>query len=161
MKTNKRVLVLSVLITVVACALISAFVCQLAVVSGDSMKPTYHNFEFVLVNKTDKTYKSGDVVAVKLSNGRTIIKRIAGLPDDELQITDGRLYINSEPSASYKDVSFDYAGIASEKIKLSDNEYFVIGDNVNQSRDSRYEDVGIIEYDSIIGKVIPQKRIKL
>lgn len=157
MKRNKIISALSVLLTVLICALISAFVCRLALVSGDSMKPTYRNFEFVLVNRTAESYEVGDVVAVKLDNGRMIIKRIAAASDDEIRIIDGKLFVNSEPSAIYSDVRFDYAGSAENTVKLSNDEYFVIGDNVAQSRDSRYDDVGIIKYDDIVGKVLPQR----
>lgn len=159
MKRNK-IIIISAAVIVALCAAVSAFAVQLAVIDGDSMKPTYHHFEFALINKTAKKFSTGDVAAVKLENGRTIVKRIAAVPSETVQISDGKLLINGEESLLYKSISFEYAGTAENKITLSEDEYFVLGDNVSESRDSRYEDVGVIKSDSIIGLLIPQKPIE-
>ncbi len=160
MKRNKIITVISAAVIVALCAAISAFAVQLAVVDGDSMKPTYHHFEFVLINKTAKQFGTGDVVAVKLENGRTIVKRIAAVPSDTVRISDGKLLINGKESPAYEGVSFEYAGIAENEIRLSEDEFFVLGDNISESRDSRYEDVGTVSSGSIIGLLIPQKAYK-
>ena len=160
MKRNKIIKIISAAVIVALCAAISAFAVQLAVIDGDSMKPTYHHFEFVLINKTAKQFNTGDVVAVKLENGRTIIKRIAAVPSDTVRIVGGKLTVNGKESRLYHGISFDYAGTAENEIRLSEGEYFLIGDNVSESRDSRYGDVGTIKYDSISGLLIPQKPIE-
>lgn len=161
LKRNKFVLfVLTAILVVVCCGLISKFAFQLAVINGDSMKPTYHNFQFVLINKTEKDFCAGNVVAIKLGNGKIIVKRIVAVPDDSIKIADNTVFVNGEPSAVYKNHSVEYAGIAENEIILNEGEYFLLGDNLSESRDSRYEDVGIINENQIIGKIFPQRKMK-
>lgn len=161
LRRNKPVFfILTAILVVVCCGLISKFAFQLAVINGDSMKPTYHNFQFVLIDKTKKNFSTGDVVAIKLGNGKIIVKRIAAVPDNSIKIADSTIYVDGEPSATYKAHSAEYAGIAENGIILNDGEYFLLGDNLSESRDSRYEDVGIINESRIIGKIIPQRKIK-
>ena len=70
-----------------------------------------------------------------------------------LQIIDGMVYIDGEMlDESYGKEVMDYAGIASEPVELGQDEYFVLGDNRNNSSDSRDPSVGIIHGDQIIGK---------
>ena len=81
------------------------------------------------------------------------IKRIIGMPGETLQIIDGMVYIDGEMlDESYGKEVMDYAGIASEPVELGQDEYFVLGDNRNNSSDSRDPSVGIIHGDQIIGK---------
>lgn len=159
-RNNYVVLIFTAIIIIAACGLISRFAFQLAVVSGDSMKPTYHNFQLVFINKTEKDFSEGDVVAIKLNNGKTIIKRIAAVPDDSVKICDKTVLVNSKPSPIYKDFSIEYSGIAENEIILNTGEYFLLGDNLSKSRDSRYKDVGIINESCILGKIVPQRTVK-
>ena len=52
-------------------------------------------------------------------------------------------------------MTIEYAGIAENPIHLQDNEYFVLGDNYQQSIDSRYEEIGCIHFEDILGKIYP------
>ena len=83
------------------------------------------------------------------------IKRVVGLPEETVRILNGDIYINGERRS---DVPFTMAiqisGIAEEEITLGENEYFVMGDNVNNSEDSRYTNVGNIAKTEITGKVV-------
>jgi signal peptidase I len=77
-----------------------------------------------------------------------------GVPGDSIIIEDGVLKINGESVnkfPAYSDIN--YAGLAAEEIVLDENEYFVMGDNCNNSEDSRVASVGNIEKDNMIGKV--------
>ena len=137
---------------------INAYVVQETIVNGSSMYPTLESADKLLIDKF--IYKVGrlnryDIVVFDYHHSSVYIKRIIGLPGEKVTIKSGRVYINGEllkddPLA--KDV-MNYAGIAQNGVELGKNEYFVLGDNRNNSYDSRYEQVGIVNKSSIIGKV--------
>ena len=82
------------------------------------------------------------------------IKRIIGLPGETVQVIDGYVYINGEVlDENYGLEVMDDPGIAAEPITLGEDEYFVLGDNRNNSEDSRYADMGNVKKRNIIGKV--------
>ena len=75
------------------------------------------------------------------------------MPGDTVQIKDGALYVNDELYKESTDVaSMEDAGLASDPIELEKDEYFVLGDNRNNSEDSRYANIGNVKKDYIIGK---------
>ena len=84
------------------------------------------------------------------------IKRIIGLPGETIQIDEvGTIYINGEvlqESYGREIISEKHRGLASEPITLGEDEYFVMGDNRNNSSDSRLAEVGNIKRDQIIGR---------
>ena len=81
------------------------------------------------------------------------IKRIIGMPGETVQVIDGMVYIDGEMlDETYGMEMMQYAGVASEPITLGEDEYFVLGDNRNNSSDSRDPSVGNIQEDQIIGK---------
>jgi signal peptidase I len=81
------------------------------------------------------------------------IKRIIGLPGETVQIVDGDIYINGEIlEESYGREVMKYSGQAADPITLGEDEYFVLGDNRNDSSDSRDPSVGLIKRDEIIGR---------
>jgi signal peptidase I len=100
--------------------------------------------------------KSGDVI-VFLPNGNEkshyYVKRVVAVPGDTVLIEGGILYVNGEKYEEEIDVDrMDDAGVASEEITLGADEYFVLGDNRNNSEDSRFANIGNIRKDYIIGK---------
>lgn len=130
-------------------------------VDGQSMNPTLvgTSFEGYEYGYTDRfLYKiSGldryDIVVVRQNTTDDLwIKRIIGMPNETIQIKDGSVYINDEllDSDPFKDIKISNPGLASEKIALGDNEYFVMGDNRNNSRDSRV--IGKINKKQIYGR---------
>ena len=70
------------------------------------------------------------------------------------------LYIDDEKQLPMLFCLSDFPGAAADEILLGDDEFFVLGDNLSQSKDSRYETVGIVDGENIIGKVIPYKNFK-
>lgn len=136
---------------------ISANWYQLSLVRGESMSPAYHNLQFVIIDRHSGDYTYGDVIAFRCDNlNSVLIKRIAACPGDMVLIRDGTLYVNDEISSIYGgEHIFEYAGIAREPLYLGEDQYFVIGDNIGESKDSRYDEVGCIDMDDIIGRVIP------
>ena len=100
--------------------------------------------------------KAGDVI-VFLPNGNNkshyYVRRVVAVPGDTVQIKDGALYVNDELYKESTDVaSMEDAGLASDPIELEKDEYFVLGDNRNNSEDSRYANIGNVKRDYIIGK---------
>ncbi|HKM34871.1 MAG TPA: signal peptidase I [Lachnospiraceae bacterium] len=125
---------------------------------GVSMEPELTNGQTVLINRYAYliiTPKAGDVVAF-LPNGNHnshyYIKRVVAGPGDQVQILDGRLYINGVEVSDDYDKMAD-AGIAKNRLTLGGDEYFVLGDNRNDSEDSRSANIGIVNGNDIVGKV--------
>ena len=100
--------------------------------------------------------KAGDVV-VFLPNGNEkshyYVRRVIATPGDTVLIQDGAVYVNGQFYSEKTEVaSIDDPGIAGEEIKLGKDEYFVLGDNRNNSTDSRDPMVGNIHRDDILGR---------
>ena len=126
------------------------------------MAPTYHHLQLAILNKTDREFRQGEVIAFHCEELSSIlVKRIIAGTGDSAWIQDGKLIVNGCPSTVFpEEVIFDYAGLLKEPVLLGADEYLVIGDNVAESRDSRYSEVGIVCKGKIIGKIIPQTERK-
>ena len=127
---------------------------------GVSMEPTLHNSDQVLMNRIAYLIaapKEGDVI-VFLPNGNEnshlYIKRVVATPGDTVQIQNGRLYVNGVMEENTK-IAYDKmadAGIAANPIVLGVDEFFVLGDNRNNSEDSRSADIGLVKKQDIEGR---------
>lgn len=128
-------------------------------VVGQSMTKTLENGDSILVNRfiyKVTNPKANDVI-VFLPNGNEkshyYVKRVIGVPGDTVQMKDGTVYINGTEFEEKVDVAaMEEAGLAGDAITLQENEYFVLGDNRNNSEDSRYANIGNIKKEYIIGK---------
>lgn len=128
-------------------------------VIGNSMENTLFADDQVIINKfiyRISDPKRFDVIVFKQSGKEHSfynIKRIIGLPGETVQIKDGAIYINGELLEETVEVEeMANYGLAAEEIVLEENEYFVLGDNRNNSEDSRFASIGNITRDEIIGK---------
>ncbi len=138
--------------------LIITFVGQRTHVSGESMENTLDDGDQLIVDKLTYRFRDPErfdiiVFPFHYRENTYYIKRIIGLPGETVQIEDGTIYINGEvlEEAYGREVMQD-PGIAAEPIALGEDEYFVLGDNRNQSSDSRDPSVGLIHRDEIIGR---------
>ena len=131
------------------------YVVSLQQVRGSSMEPTYHAQDILLLNKLHYQIfnpKRFDVVAVLDQNDGPVIKRIIGLPGETVEYKDNELYINGEKieetfkKSITEDFSLDY--------EIGKSQYFIVGDNRENSTDSRNSKVGLITEDKLIGKVM-------
>lgn len=153
-------LILNLGVAMLCVWLILTFVGQRTVVNGNSMYDTLHDGESLIVEKI--SYRLRDPQRFEIivfpcdasGEEQLFIKRIIGLPGEELYIdTDGSIYINGERLyEGYGTEPFTYQGRAATTIKIGQDEYFVLGDNRNHSTDSRYESVGNVKRDIIVGK---------
>lgn len=134
-------------------------------VKGTSMEPNFHHGDLVLINRLSTslgTPKRGDVVICRLEGeGKNIIKRVIGLPGDEIDIrenADGEtytLYRNGEAvTEAYIKEPMDSNGSMEYPYTVPENSYFVMGDNRNASSDSRRKTVGAIAKEDLMGKVV-------
>lgn len=151
MKNKVLWFVISISIIGFIAFIISTFFYQVATVYGDSMLPTYKNGSMVIVKKNYSKIDRDDIIIGK-KNKITFIKRVVGIPHDKLIIKDNKLYVNDILNEKFTDIK--ESGVLSEEIELKNNEYFVLGDNVNYSVDSRYKGFGIIDKSLIDGIVI-------
>ena len=129
-------------------------------VIGDSMNPELSNGDITLINKVVynmSTPKRGDVIAFKPNGNESshyYIKRIVGLPGETIEIQDGKILVNGkEIKERYQTTKIDDVGVLSEPMKLGNNEYFVLGDDRQNSEDSRNIDIGNVKRTDIEGKV--------
>ena len=142
----------------VACItfLIIHFVGQRRVVNGVSMQPTLSDGDNLIVDKLSYRFHDPDrfdIIVFPQEDGRYFIKRIIGLPGATVQILDGSVYINGEKlEEHYGNEVMEEAGIAAEPVTLGVDEYFVLGDNRNNSKDSRSVDVGVVHGKDFVGR---------
>lgn len=141
--------------------LVITFVGQRTEVDGSSMEPTLTNGDNLIVDKLSYRFRDPQrfdiiVFPYKHKEKTYYIKRIIGLPGETVQIDEkGDIYINGEIlSESYgrEIIKAENIGLAAEPIVLGEDEYFVMGDNRNNSTDSRYPQVGNIKREDIIGR---------
>ncbi|HPH78570.1 MAG TPA: signal peptidase I [bacterium] len=149
-------MLVGIAIVLVAIFPLKAFVLGLYVIDGDSMKPAVKNGEILIVNKWTKDFQRGDVIVYNdLEKNSVAVKRIIGLPGESVEIRDGSVWINNQI------LKEDYIGVAtsgSVKTKLGNDEYFVLGDNRADSRDSR--EIGAINRNQIIGEYFYKYGVK-
>ena len=138
--------------------LIIHYVGQRTYVSGSSMENTLSDGDNLIVDKI--TYRFSDpkrydiiVFPYQYEENTYFIKRIIGLPGEVVQIVDGIIYIDGEAlQESYGREVMKNSGLAADPVTLGEDEYFVLGDNRNDSTDSRDPSVGKIPRDRIIGR---------
>lgn len=135
------------------------YVCQRTEVIGDSMNNTLIDGDNLMVDKISYRFKEPqrfDIIVFPYQYAKKtyFIKRIIGLPGETVRIDEyGVIYINEKALVeNYGKDTIKFAGIAEDGITLGEDEYFVMGDNRNNSKDSRDPSVGTIDKDTILGR---------
>ncbi len=147
----------SILVAVVLAFLIRTFIVELYIVDGPSMRPTLESHERLVVNKFIYRFRPpehGEILVFRYPRdpNRDFIKRVIGVPGDSVEIKDHRVFVNdqllSEPYILEPTLS------TYPKAVVPEGTVFVMGDNRNNSEDSRFVDVGFVPYDLIKGKAL-------
>ncbi len=149
------------LLAVVLFILIRTFLFAPFIVDGESMVPTLHSGERLIVTKAVYLWgkpKRGDIVVFHATQTRDYIKRVIGLPGETVEVRNDRLYINGKEVAEpyleeYRRKTHE-AGLALTEDfgpqQVPEGAYFVLGDNRRNSQDSRM--IGVISEEQIVGR---------
>jgi signal peptidase I len=160
-----RSLLRDVIFAGVIAVLIVGFVEQPVRVEGQSMMPKLHDQDRIFVNKfiyplrewigDKEPIKRGDIVVLLFPDdpSKSYIKRVVGLPGEELNVENGKLYINGmQVDEPYLDSEYLSSDSMPGPVKVKEHHYFVMGDNRRNSSDSRYW--GLVPEKYIYGKAI-------
>lgn len=147
-----------IFIVVAASYLVVTYVGQRTEVSGSSMETTLSDGDQLIVDKISYRFREPNrydivVFPYHYEENTYYIKRIIGLPGETVQIVDGTVWIDGQPlNEHYGNEVMEDPGLAADPITLGDDEYFVLGDNRNNSQDSRAANVGLIQRDELLGR---------
>lgn len=142
-------LIFGILIAAVIMIYIAKAYYHPVIVTGQSMEPTYRNGQMLRTDSlvTKNSIKRGSVICFKNDN-EDLIKRVIGLPGDTVSFKDGYAYVNS---IKLEDDFEKMDKYPNKETVLKEDEYYVLGDNRNNSTDSRY--FGPVKYDTITAVV--------
>lgn len=156
-----RELIIDLFIVAVCVMVIPRYVVQRTIVSGSSMEETLLDGDNLLVDKFSYLIGSPDRFDVVVfypygqKDGEYFVKRVIGLPGETIQIIGDTIYINGEVlEESFGKDPITVQGIAEEPLTLGEDEYFLMGDNREVSYDSRYEEVGPVHENLIVGRAL-------
>ena len=149
--------VFEIVVTLVLAAMVGIMLFQTVTMQESSMEPTIAVGDRFFINCVVYKFSSpkrGDLIMFRTNasdDAALHIRRVIGLPGETIQISGGRILIDGE---AYKDFPMiSNPGLASSSITLESGEYFVLGDNRNNSEDSRYADIGMVKKRYIAGKI--------
>lgn len=148
-----------VFIFVIIIIILMVYILSITQVVGNSMSPTLKNGELLVVNKFKYRFfdiERGDIISLSYADTKYLIKRVIGLPGENIYIKNSQLYINDQATKEnylskdlkYKDFYLSDLGYD----KIPDDMYLVLGDNRVDSLDSR--EIGLIKKDEIIGEIM-------
>lgn len=159
---------------VIAANLVVKYVGRRIIVEGSSMEPTLNNQDNLIVEKVTYLFNDPErfdiiVIPARFQTDIKYIKRIIGLPGETVYINEnGYIYIDDvllEETYGKEIILNENRGLAAEKILLGEDEYFVLGDNRNDSLDSRNPAVGKVHRSEIAGhaflRIWPLSEIKI
>ena len=152
--------VFEIIVTLVLAAMVGIMLFQTVTMQESSMEPTIAVGDRFFINRVVYKFSSpkrGDLIVFRTNasdDAALHIRRVIGLPGETIQISGGRILIDGETYKEGKDFPMiSNPGLASSSITLESGEYFVLGDNRNNSEDSRYADIGMVQKRYIAGKI--------
>lgn len=153
-----------IIVSLVIIIPIRYFLIQPFYVKGASMEPSFYDHEYLIIDEISYRFKEpkrGDIIVFRypLNPQEYFIKRIIGLPGEKIQVKNGQIYIfNDEKNEgevlneTYLDKELKTYSINDDVIVLANDEYFVLGDNRNSSKDSR--SFGPVNESFVVGRVL-------
>lgn len=156
-KSQLRELFETIVSAVLIAAFIMIFIARAYTVNGDSMLPTLHHGERLLVDKISYRFLEparGEIIVFKNPSNPSeqFVKRVIGLPGDKVAIIQGVVYVNDQPIEENYTLAPARIGFSPQVVP--EGTYFVLGDNRNNSEDSRFSRVGFLPREMIIGRAI-------
>lgn len=152
--------VFEIVVTLVLAAMVGIMLFQTVTMQESSMEPTIEVGDRFFINRVVYKFtspKRGDLIVFRTNasdDAALHIRRVIGLPGETIQISGGRILIDGEAYKEGKDFPMiSNPGLVSSSITLESGEYFVLGDNRNNSEDSRYADIGMVKKRYIAGKI--------
>lgn len=149
--------VVSIVIAVLLALLIRNFLVEPYLVEGPSMMPTLQNQQRLIVNRLIyhlRAPEKGEILIFKYpkDQSRDFIKRVIAVPGDTFEIKDGNVFVNDELQT--EEYILSKSRIDYPKVTIPEGHIFVMGDNRNNSEDSRFPDVGFVPFELIKGKAM-------
>lgn len=133
-----------IFVIIILCFTILSFTFSIKRVNGNSMYPSIKDNQVVLINNSVSKLYRGDII-VFYYDGMMLVKRIIAINGDIVEVANGKLCVNGEEL-------FETNENISEKIYIKENKYFTVGDNYDESYDSR--DFGTVDLADIVGVVV-------
>ena len=148
--------VIDIAIASIIVYIIITFALQNMYVVGSSMTPTLQNGETVLIDKITyliKKPKRNDLIAFKHTDASnkemSVVKRIIGIPGDKIEMIDHIIHVNDKKL----DLVISVSGNMTYPIRVPEDAYFVLGDNKQNSIDSRHQEIGLVPKEKLTGRV--------
>lgn len=154
------------IVIAIAIALLISMIIKPTVVKESSMEPNFYANDYIFLSrlayKFGREPQKGDVIVFRSDSSslldekgknKLLIKRVIGTPGDKIEVSEGEVYINGEPDDQSYTKDGDTTGYV-PLTKVPEGKLFCMGDNREVSIDSRSEEVGFVDQDTIVGKAV-------